>query len=110
MRFLRKKRIIRCALYYCRRRRRRRRRRHALAHPRRPRGSQSGREKRRHESFQVRAKELLGTDSHDIARLPVKMPNFTFCEGSKQAMTKFIIFMNLKMLNRNSAPGEFACI
>ena len=33
------------------------------AHPRRPRGSQSGREKRRDESFQVRAKEPLGTDS-----------------------------------------------
>jgi len=34
------------------------------AHPRRPRGSQSGREKRWDESFQVRAKEPLGTDSH----------------------------------------------
>ena len=33
-------------------------------HPRRPRGSQSGREKRRDEIFQVRAKEPLGTDSH----------------------------------------------
>ena len=33
-------------------------------HPRRPRGSQSGREKRWDESFQVRAKEPLGTDSH----------------------------------------------
>ena len=33
-------------------------------HPRRPRGSQSGREKRRNESFQVRAEEPLGTDSH----------------------------------------------
>ena len=33
-------------------------------HPRRPRGSQSGREKRRDESFQVRAKEPLGSDSH----------------------------------------------
>ena len=33
-------------------------------HPRRPRGSQSGREKRRDERFQVRAKEPLGTDSH----------------------------------------------
>ena len=33
-------------------------------HPRRPRGSQSGREKRQDESFQVRAKEPLGTDSH----------------------------------------------
>ena len=35
-----------------------------LHHPRRPRGSQSGREKRRNESFQVLAKEPLGTDSH----------------------------------------------
>ena len=34
------------------------------SHPRRPRGSQSGREKRRDESFQVRAEEPLGTDSH----------------------------------------------
>ena len=33
-------------------------------HPRRPRGGQSGREKRWDESFQVRAKEPLGTDSH----------------------------------------------
>ena len=33
------------------------------SHPRRPRGSQSGREKGRDESFQVRAKEPLGTDS-----------------------------------------------
>ena len=33
-------------------------------HPRRPRGSQSGREKRRDESFQAWAEEPLGTDSH----------------------------------------------
>ena len=37
---------------------------HRSAHPRRPRGSQSSREKRRDESFQVRAEEPLGTDSH----------------------------------------------
>ena len=36
----------------------------AIYHPRRPRGSQSGREKRRDESLKVRAKEPLGTDSH----------------------------------------------
>ena len=40
----------------------------------------------------------------------MKMPNFTFCEGRKQAMTKFILFMNLDMVDRNSAPEEFACI
>ena len=34
------------------------------AHPRRPRGSQSGREKECDESLQVRAKEPLGTDWH----------------------------------------------
>ena len=44
------------------------------------------------------------------ARLPMKMPSFTFCEGRKQAMTKFILFMNLDMVDRNSAPEEFACI
>ena len=33
-------------------------------HPRRPRGSQSGREKGRDESFQARKKEPLDTDSH----------------------------------------------
>ena len=37
---------------------------HRLAHPRRPRGSQSGREKRPDESFQARAEEPLCTDSH----------------------------------------------
>ena len=37
---------------------------HLMYLPRRPRGSQSSREKRRDESFQVWAKEHLGTDSH----------------------------------------------
>ena len=40
----------------------------------------------------------------------MKMPNFMFCEGRKQAMTKFILFMNVDMVDRNSAPEEFACI
>ena len=35
-----------------------------IVHPRRPRGSQSGREKKQDENFQVRAKEPLGTDSY----------------------------------------------
>ena len=35
-----------------------------LSHPRRPRGSQSGQEKRRNESFQALMEEPLGTDSH----------------------------------------------
>ena len=38
------------------------------------------------------------------ARLSVKMHNFTFCEGRKQEMTKFILFMKLDMVDRNSAP------
>ena len=37
---------------------------HLLPHPRGPRGSQSGRVKRRDESFQAWAEEPLGTDSH----------------------------------------------
>ena len=44
------------------------------------------------------------------ARLPVNMHNFTFCEGRKQAVTKFILFMNLDMVDGNPAPEEFACI
>ena len=36
--------------------------------------------------------------------------SFMFCEGRKQAMTKFILFMNLDMVDRNSAPEDFACI
>ena len=39
-------------------------RRHQKTHPRRPRGSQSRPEKMRDKSFQVRAEEPLGTDSH----------------------------------------------
>ena len=35
-----------------------------ITHPRRPRGSQSGRVRRRDESFQTWAEEPLGTDSH----------------------------------------------
>ena len=39
------------------------------------------------------------------------MPNFfMFCEGRKQAMTKFIFFTYLDMVDRNSAPEEFACM
>ena len=38
------------------------------------------------------------------------MPNFTFCEGRKQAMTKFILFVNLDMADGNSSPEEFACM
>ena len=36
----------------------------SFSHPRRPRGSQSGREKRRDESSQTQAEKPLGTDSH----------------------------------------------
>ena len=40
----------------------------------------------------------------------VKMPNFTFCEGQKQAMIKFYFSLWLDMVDGNSAPEEFACI
>ena len=32
------------------------------------------------------------------AQLPVEIPNFMFGEGRKQAMTKFIIFIDLDLL------------
>ena len=35
-----------------------------ITHPRRPRGGQSGREKRRDQSFQAQTEKPLGTDSH----------------------------------------------
>ena len=44
--------------------------RNTLWHPRRPRGSQSGREKRRDESFQAQAEEPLGTDSQRTISKP----------------------------------------
>ena len=46
------------------------------------------------------------------ARLPVKIAlSVMFCEGRKQAMTaKFILFLNLDMVDRNTAPEEFAFI
>ena len=40
------------------------RRKSPWVHPRRPRGGQSGREKRRDKRFQEQAKKPLGTDSH----------------------------------------------
>ena len=40
------------------------------SHPRRPRGSKSGWEKGRDESFQIRVKEPLGTDSHQTTVFP----------------------------------------
>ena len=52
----------------------------------------------------------LYISSQSTARIPVKMPNFTFCEGRKQPMTKFILFRYLDIVNKNSAPEEFACI
>ena len=58
----------------------------------------------------ARASRLLYISLPSLRDYLVKMPNFTFCEGRKQAMTKFILFMNLDMVNRNSAPEEFACI
>ena len=45
-----------------------------LAHPHRPRGSQSGWEKGRDERFQVRAKEPLGTDSPSYFQKFKRMP------------------------------------
>ena len=40
---------------------------------------------------------FLNRQLHDYSE---KMPYFTFCEGRKQAMTNFILFMNLDMVDR----------
>ena len=41
----------------------------------------------------------------------VKLPNFMFYGGSKQATTKFyILLLNLDLVPRNSTPGGFAYI
>ena len=40
----------------------------------------------------------------------VKLPNFTFYGGRKQATRKFILFLNLNMILRNSTPGGFVYI
>ena len=70
----------------------------------------SNRLTRRNNNFARASRFFLYISLPSTSRLPVKMPNFTFCEGRKQAMTKFILFMNLDMVDRNSAPEEFACI
>ena len=67
-------------------------------HPRRPRGSQSGWEKGRDESFQVRAKEPLGTDSHRAVS-----KNSSGCRlliGHKKC---FVLFVP----NRRTVSSEF---
>ena len=71
---------------------------HLMYLPRRPRGSESGREKRRDESFQLRAKEPLGTDSRrtiskKFKRMPA--PDWT------QKMLCIIV------LNRRTVSPEF---
>ena len=71
-------------------------------HPRRPRGSQSGREKRRDESFQVQAIEPLGTDSHRTIS-----KNSSGCRlliGHKKMLC--IIVPN----RRTVSPGFFSCV
>ena len=45
---------------------------------------------------------FLYISSPSTARLPVKMPNFTFCEGRKRAITTFILFMNFDMVQKSS--------
>ena len=69
-----------------------------LSHPRRPRGSQSGRVKRREESFQAWAEKPLGTDSHRTI--------------SKRSRESWFLIGHKKMLciivpNRRTASPEF---
>ena len=68
-------------------------------HSRRHRGSQSGREKRQDESFQVRAKEPLGTDSHRT--ISKNSSRCRFLIGHKKLMLCIIV------PNRRTVPPEF---
>ena len=68
-------------------------------HPRRPRGSQSGREKRQDESFQVRKKETLGTDSHRT--ISKNSSRCRFLIGHKKLLLCIIV------PNRRTVPPEF---
>ena len=72
------------------------------SYPQRPRGSQSGREKRRDESFQVRVEEPLGTDSHRTI--------------SKRSSECWLLVGPKKMLcmivpnRRTASPEFFSCV
>ena len=78
---------------------------------RRRRDSQiSNRLTRQNNNFARASRFFLYISLPSTSRLPVKMPDFTFCEGRKQAITKFILFMSLDMVDRNSAPEECTCI
>ena len=49
------------------------------------------------------ASHFLYISLPSTALLPVKMPNFMFCEGCKQAMTKFILFIYLEIQLQKSS-------
>ena len=76
------------------------------SHPRRPRGSHSGREKRREESFQERAKEPLGTDSHKFNRMPApdwaQKKALYYCPQSANTSPEFFLrFRTRRLLSRS---------
>ena len=76
------------------------------SHPRRPRGSQSGREKRREESFQERAKEPLGTDSHKFKRMPApdwaqKKKLCIFVPNRRTHLLSFLVFSYMTAMSRS---------
>ena len=81
-------------------------------HSRRPRGSQSGREKRRDESFQVRAKEPLGTDSHRTisknssgCRLLIGLLIVLLCPIGEQFSPEFFSWVRTRrLLSCNTCP------
>ena len=66
----------------------------AKIHPRRPRGSHSGREKRRDESFQAQAEEPLNTDSHQTI--------------SKRSSERWVLIGHKKMLCNYCASAQSA--
>ena len=94
-----------------------------LIHPRRPRGSQSGRdrEKRRDESFQLRAKEPLGTDSYQTisknssgCRLPIgrKKCFVLLCPGCPIGEQFFSLVRTRRLLSHHTCqvPSPSFCV
>ena len=73
-------------------------------HPWRPRGSQSGREKRRDESFQVRSEEPLGNDSHDHRTISKNSSVYRLLIGHKKF---FVLFCPIGELFLLSSFREF---
>ena len=90
----------------------------SFSHPRRPRGSQSGREKSRDESSQAQAEKPLGTDSHrTISKrssecwlagwLGTKKMLCIIVPNRRTASPEFFSWIRTRVLISPQLPGSF---